>query len=388
MVIYKANYGMICVMKEKEIIVNIKKEINEHIGKIMNFNIQNYSTNGSLIYNNKKCFFKVVDKTSFIKEINGYLISHSYIPVKDIIYTSFLENCNKYIILYDYDDTVASNSGLLNDLLVKNDTIKKISKLDQRRIEKVLKVYRNIYSNPVIITDECPNDIFFYDRIDTRLKKWYFKLINCNKKIQINNFKSNIYLSDILQETIDYFSKKGIKREAVITQGDPNTLNISMKPVFFDLVTAGYNSIISELSITIVSTLLYDNYFCPKYHSNSYGKHIQAIYNCNLFSPDIFVKESSKTIKINSNILTSYIRKKYILKYINILKKKNINISSDIKYFIIMRLLCVFDINKMSSNDYYYSIFLVCYFYLKMDDDFYKSINLIINEMESIVYDK
>lgn len=29
MVIYKANYGMICVMKEKEIIVNIKKEIND-----------------------------------------------------------------------------------------------------------------------------------------------------------------------------------------------------------------------------------------------------------------------------------------------------------------------------------------------------------------------
>ena len=50
-----------------------------------------------------------------------------------------------------------------------------------------------------------------------------------------------------MQETIDYFSKKGIKREAVITQGDPNTLNISMKPVFFDLVTAGYNSIISEV---------------------------------------------------------------------------------------------------------------------------------------------
>ena len=39
------------------------------------------------------------------------------------------------------------------------------------------------------------------------------------------------------------------------------------------------------------------------------------------------------------------------------------SISSDVKYYIIMRLLCVFNIEEMEYNDYFYSIYLVEYFY-------------------------
>ena len=46
-----------------------------------------------------------------------------------------------------------------------------------------------------------------------------------------------------------------------------------------------------------------------------------------------------------------------------------------------MRLLCVFNVRKMTKKDYYYSLYLVCYFYKNIDNNFYKSISDIINEM-------
>lgn len=49
-----------------------------------------------------------------------------------------------------------------------------------------------------------------------------------------------------------------------------------------------------------------------------------------------------------------------------------------------MRLLCVFNIRKMLKKDYYYSLYLVCYFYKNIGDDFYRSISDIINEMECV----
>lgn len=147
------------------------------------------------------------------------------------------------------------------------------------------------------------------------------------------------------------------------------------------MATAGYNPIIGELAITIISTLIYDNYFCPKYHSKSYYLHELAIEQSSLFEPNLHYKYNKSNIYINSDIITSDIRKKYILSYLEILKKNNIHIGKEIKYYIIMRLLCVFNVRKMSKKDYYYSLYLVCYFYKNIDNNFYKSISDIINEM-------
>ena len=182
-----------------------------------------------------------------------------------------------------------------------------------------------------------------------------------------------------------YFEKNiHTKHECVLTQGDPNTLNVSMKPCFFDLATAGYNPIIGEIAITIISTLIYDNYFCPKYHAKAYFLHEKAIEQYNYFKPNLSCKRNKNIIKINSNIVTSKIRKKYILDYLDILKKNNILIEEEIKYYIIMRLLCIFNITKMDNLDFYYSLFLVSYFYKNINGNFYESISKILGEMECV----
>ena len=72
--------------------------------------------------------------------------------------------------------------------------------------------------------------------------------------------------------------------------------------------------------------------------------------------------------------------------YIKILKKSKINMTNDIKYYIIMRLLCVFDIKKMSEEDYYYSLYIICYFYNKISQSkkIYTTLEKIIDEMEVV----
>lgn len=301
-----------------------------------------------------------------------------------ILFIKYLSHCKKYLIAYNFNNKVKENSGLLNDILVKNDKTNIRDKSTDRELKNILDAYSVIYSGKKVCRSYCPSNIFFIERINSRLDKWY---MNCGdfKKIIIINDKYNFNLQNILKETKEYFlNNKNKKHQCILCQGDPNTLNISSTPCFFDLATAGYNPIIGELAIAIISTLIYDNYFCPKYHSKSYYLHELAIEQSSLFEPNLHYKYNKSTIYINSDILTSDIRKKYILSYLEILKKNNIRIGKEIKYYIIMRLLCVFNVRKMLKKDYYYSLYLVCYFYKNIDNNFYKSISYIINEMGCI----
>ena len=370
--------------KEKKLLAAIHKDIERKFDSILHINIQNFSINGIAIYNNKKCFFKIVDEEYFIKEINGYLISYKKIPTMEIIFTKHLFNSKKYLIAYTFDNNIKKSTGLLNDVLVKNDLKNNISKFDKEQINKVLNMYNDIYSSAREYHSYCPSNIFFIDRIYTRLQKWYLnsKKIK-NTVIYYNNEK--FILNEILNEIFIYFEENNqTKRQCILTQGDPNTLNISTKPCLFDLATAGYNPIIGELAITIISTLIYDNYFCPKYHSKSYFLHEKALEQYEYFKPRLKVEKNKNIIHIQSNIVTSNVRKKYILDYLKMLENNNILMNEEIKYYILMRLLCVFNLRNMELIDYYYSLFMVCYFYKNIGNDFYSSMRKIINEMECV----
>ena len=375
---------MVYKIKQNTLIKKIYKDIGRKFDKVIYINIQNFSINGCAIYQNRKCFFKITDEEYFIKEINGYLISYKEIPTMTILFVKHLSHCKKYLIAYNFNNKIKENSGLLNDILVKNDKINIMDKSVDSELKKILNVYNAIYSGKKVFRSYCPSNIFFVERIYSRLDKWYMSCSDFKRLVILNgNYKFN--LQKILEETKEYFlNNENKKQQCILCQGDPNTLNISTTPCFFDLATAGYNPIIGELAITIISTLIYDNYFCPKYHSKSYYLHELAIEQSSLFEPNLYYKYDKSNIYIESNIRTSNIRKRYIFGYLEILKKNNIHIGKEIKYYIIMRLLCVFNIRKMLKKDYYYSLYLVCYFYKNIGDDFYRSISDIINEMECV----
>ena len=230
-----------------------------------------------------------------------------------------------------------------------------------------------------IIKEKYPMQQFFNERIEPRLKGWYSNEVLFDYEVTINGFDCK-KTKEIVEECVNYFNLKH-KFECSLTQGDPNTLNIGTKPVFFDFSTSGYNPIICEFSAIFWSVLIADLYFCPKYHRKSYYNHEEVLKNIKEFAPSLKyeINHVKKRIKIQSDIKTSRIRIKFIQEYIKMLEKLNIKIGKEFIYFLTMRILCIFNITTMEEKDYYYSIFLLHYMYKNIQSNTYSILDDILN---------
>lgn len=107
------------------------------------------------------------------------------------------------------------------------------------------------------------------------------------------------------------------------------------------------------------SILIADAYFCPKYHMNSYYNHEEICHKQNKYKPEIIYKIENKCITIEGKAKTSNIRANFVLKYLEMLKNNNLKINKDIIYFLIMRILCIFNLNEMSEFDKIYCLYFV-----------------------------
>lgn len=178
---------------------NIKKE------KIYyKINKQNNSTNGYFDYSGNKYFFKLVDRENYDDELYGYRLLNGKIPVKKIIYHSFYKE-DKYIIIYEYEDSIKQDQGLLNDLLVEYDQ-KRISIDTNNKIKQLIAVH-NLFFCDIKNTNNSRNKKFYNDRIETRLKKWYNNNQDFSKEVIINKINS-ITTRKIINETEEYFKQK------------------------------------------------------------------------------------------------------------------------------------------------------------------------------------
>ena len=336
----------------------------------------NNSSYGNFVYDDERYFFKLVDKDNFLKELNGYFEVNGKLNIKKLVNVFFEDD--KYYLIYEYDKNIEKNRGLINDLFVNVEYNK--SSYDKNIFFNIINSYRKRYRNLKLLS-YSKNDIFFEGRIKSRLIDWFGDDNNFDKCVYIN-YKESVSTNDIIRETINYFNKLDNKL-CLLSGGDPNTLNLSVEGTFFDLVTAGYNNIYGEVAIMYISHLIHDAYFGPKYNKNSYTNH-ELIYNyINKFKPKLKYKNNN-IIYINSNIVTSSIRKKYVRDYLNMLKEENIPIDKDIRYYLVMRILCVFDIRKNSKIYYYYSLYLLHFIYNFIGDNAIDSLIELLDYMDEI----
>ncbi len=361
------------IFLNKDAISEVLKRENYHVEHI---NFQNNSINGITNKNKDKFFFKILNKQEFTNEINGYLKIKDKLPVNKI--KDIFEFENYYTIIFEYEETIEKNKGLLNDFFVRNDFT--IEHNADETINKVITLYEKIFEDTTI-KEEYPMQQFFDNRIDSRLKKWYNNEELFDYEVMINGRECK-RTKEIIEECINFFNVKHELR-CSLTQGDPNTLNIGTKPVFFDFATSGYNPIICEFSVIFWSVLIADAYFCPKYHQKSYYNHEEVLKNIKEFTPNLKyeINDIKKKIKIESDIKTSRIRIKFIQEYIKMLEKLHIKIGKEMIYFLAMRILCIFDIKTMEVKDYYYSIFLLHYMYKNIQNDTYSSLNDMLNNI-------
>ena len=341
-------------------------------------NYQNNSINGTFEKNNKKFFYKMINCEKFISELNGYFMCNNQIPIMSIESVEKIDD--QFIIVYNYNNSVTTNNGTLNDLFVKYDSY---SIIDKNKFMPILKIYdKNLYNIKRNVTSK--NDIFFKKRVFSRLIKWYNNCDLFNKEIYINDNICNI--TKIIQNVFEYFNHQR-NVECFFTEGDPNTLNIGLDPCFFDLETCGYNSILGELAITIISVLFFDNYYCPKYHNQSYFNHEKIFEIYKKYYPNITYKEYNNKIFLTGEIKSSYIRACYIEEYLKILKKHDIFLNNDLFNYIVMRLLCVFDIRNMEKIDSYYIIYLINYFNQILKDDVIENLLKMVSKLKEDSYE-
>lgn len=359
-------------LSEEDIKAILRK--NQYI--INNINFQNNSINGSMIKNKIKYFFKIMSSERCKQEIEGYSIIKAEYPVPRLV--EYIEYTDTGILIYEYVNAIKNNQGLLHDYILKceakntytSDVVKNIFQYYDESLKKICKV------------NSFPMEKFYKKRINTRLLKWY-KGWEINEYKIIINETININLKEIIR-TLKNFFEKPKTYEAFLSQGDPNTVNIGIKPIFMDLTTAGYNCVEAEIAAFIWSELIADAYFCPKYHAKSYKDHEKILHIFDNYKPNLkySINRDEKTIQIDGNLKISKIRKKILNEYLKIFTKNYIFVGEELKYYIVMRILCIFNIREMEEIDTIYSLFCVGMF-LKLEG---KEKN-ILNNIELMLKD-
>lgn len=389
--IYNINFctlsKYVCEMyKEYDKLIDTGKEklitlLNNEGYKTECVNVQRNSINGYIKIDGKeRYFFKILENNLALQELRGYfcLIGKFHISkIKEIIKYS-----NYSIIIFIYDKSIQQDEGLLNDFFVENDNQVEIEKDHFKIIKKIIE--ENLkYVNEKILREKYPMQVFFNERINNRLKVWYKQNFN----IEFNNKKYSIF--DIIKNIEKYFSKKR-KYLCFLSQGDPNSLNLGIKPILFDYTTSGYNPLIAEFCTMMWSILFNDLYFAPKYHSNSYYNHTKILNQIPKYNFEVNYYIKNNTIKILSGkIKTTKIRKVFMIEYIKKIKEITLNkyiISKECLYFIIMRILCIFNLNEMEEKDKILSLLIMITFIERIieneSDDIFDIIEKFILDLE------
>ena len=292
-------------------------------------------------YNGRRCFYKIVDNVSI--EIKRYKMLSNFYKVPKLI------NSFDNVIIYELIDSLVNCT--IHEYLY-NDNI-------NFDINNILKQYKkNMETIYLISEDKLINKKFFIDRVDYLKKYLNDKIFN---KIYIYNYKEyNIY--KILNETIDNISSNK-ELYSFITNGDPTDTNISVDGFFSDYECAGFNSIVGEIAIFVISILSHGSYFYPKYNKSVYALRPFILKEYNKFKMVI----NRRNNKIDGKIKILFKNKKLILDYLefyNDILNNNIkdNVNKYLKYYLIMRVLTPIDVLKMDESDINTIVFLVIIF--------------------------
>ena len=342
--------------------------------KNLKINKNTNNINGIFAVDEFKFFYKVLTIEDYIKELKGYNKLKEYYPVSKLIYNRKISSKNG-ILIFEYEDSVDSQSGLLVKLFFNNHSFND----DRLLFLKILNVYRNVFIKTISKTQETSSDVFFSNRIKTRINKFYSKdfLDSCsNKKFKLNNFKIVLNTEGIIVSVKKYFKIKKNKW-SVISQCDPNDLNIGTKPVLFDYLAGGENPVMAEFAVFFWYNLAQGSYLSPKYNSSlkEYIKNRDKIDNVLLINNIIKHKISKK-------------RKEFILCYIDkvifpVIKKIDVyeDWYNDFKNYFAMKVLAVFDVSKMSKKDMLLSLGYLELFYNNQDIKNLKDLKDVIKKL-------
>lgn len=325
----------------------------ENLGfSVQTINFTNNSINGLISESNKKYFFKIGSIQDIYQEIRGYFTIKNEYPVPPI-YEIILLN-EDIILIYYYEESISTDSGTLSDYI--NDCTQNNYQLSSEQINNILCIYKhNLHHTK--ISNAAPIDLFYRERKDTRIIPWYLKNDEFLRILKYNtsiNGKAAEVPYDTINDCNCYFSEDR-NLTCFLCQGDPNELNIGMKPIFFDFQTSGYNPIAAEFAILFWSLYLAGGYFYPKYHEAAYRMHKNIVKNVCLHKPDIkySIDHIQKQIRIELNYKPNYARGQVLKNYLEVFRQDSLldELNKNLKFHLIYRVIGTLNILQMEETD-------------------------------------
>jgi len=347
--------------------------MNDEIIKIYSQNINMNNKNGSFSIDDFYFFYKINSYEDYIKELNGYKKIKQYYKVPTLLFQSTTKN--KGILFYEYNKNIYDNHGLLVDYFAKNDVLTK-------KYDIILNKYKNVFSQTLNYKYTDNVNIFFKDRIKSRLSNYYtndfFYKINQLDPIKFKNYIVNFKQINFIIKEIENFFDLNKKTYTVVSQCDPNDLNICEDGMILDYLCGGDTPLMAEFATFIWYYIAQAEYLSLKYNKKAFEKH-NEIYK-NMLKPSL--TENYLSFNIRS------IRKDAINHYIDIVIEpiiKNIKFENwykEFKNYIAMKILAVFNLNDMENTDKILSLTYLILFYnnnsIKDIYDFKNFINNII----------
>lgn len=292
-------------------------------------------------YNNKRYFYKQVDDVP--TEIKRYKMLSNYYKTPSLI--SSFDN----IIIYELKDSLVNYT--IHEYLYKENI--------DFDFNIIMRQYKNNLESTYLISENnLINKKFYKDRV--KVIKDYLSDDKFNQ-IYIYNYKE-YDIHKILNDTVNYIS---LDKElySFITNGDPTDTNISIDGYFSDYECAGYNSIVGEIAIFVISILTHGSYFYPKYNKKVYSfrPHILKEYN------KYKISVNRRNNKIDGKIKVASKNKNLVLDYLEFYNdtlcsgvKENVN--QYLKYYLIMRVLTPINVLKIDEADFNTIVFLIIKF--------------------------
>ena len=288
-----------------------------------------------LEYNNKKYFLKEKGTT---EELIKYEQIKKYYKVP-----TFIGICDNYLVFEYLEDfkNKTINDYLYSDFHLEFD------------FNVMSSQFRNSICQTFTLMNEknCESKKFFYERTP-KLEK-YLK----NLEIEVITFNNRNYDIKKIITTIQDILCQNKMVYTFLSQGDPTDTNFTVTGYLTDFENAGYNSILSELSIIFVSLFSHGRYFYPKYNPSAYIINQSILKHYQDYRITIEYKKVEKTINIsNIDLKLPSKNKALILDFINIyLTNPNYSKYRDslliLKYYIGMRILTPLDIDTMEEED-------------------------------------
>ncbi len=317
--------------------------------KSIELNRNKNNINGIFKIDKCKIFYKVLTKKEYLYELDGYELISKYYKVPKKLFSFTFKN--KGFVGYSY----VESKKLLLEYFLENDHL-------NDEYFRLFDIYKKVFDETIKYKKIKNSSLLFEDRLNTRLKKNYIFLKKNNYENKIINYNGEniiISLKQIYEEVKKYFEDSSDKKVCIVSQCDPNDLNICMDGTMLDYTAGGYVPLMAEFATFYWYNFGQAEYLSMKYNKNVFEKYDKSKINIQKFADDI---------KYNPR----KIRKEALNNYIDIIKnvmdnfeddELNKNWFNDFKNYLAMKVLAVFDFIDMEKKDIDFSLAFISKIY-------------------------